>query len=120
MIQHWVAVATVLTFCSAAGVTQAAPPSADFPMSAPASSVLTVQYGAERFDYPSRHGAVLDWCASWATDCGWGGAHQFCEQRGFRRAVSWDIFAPGRTWVVGSRQMCEGAGCKGFSYVVCR
>src|SRR6266705_3219562 len=69
-----------------------------------------------RFNSPTVQGAIVDWCATWATDCGAGGAEQFCQQQGYSRAVDWGTFRPGRTWVIGSNQLCEGEVCVGFSH----
>lgn len=97
----------------------AGPAAAGMQNSAGEPTVMPIQYARQRFDYPTRRGAVVDWCASWATDCGWGGAHLFCQQRGFPQATSWDIFFPGRTYVIGSRRLCEGNFCHGFLFVEC-
>ncbi len=81
--------------------------------------VLPVQGGSRQFNYPQQGGAVVDACVTWATDCGRGGADQFCRQQGFRGAISWYTFHPGRTYVIGSRQICTGNNCTGFQNVVC-
>jgi len=73
-----------------------------------------------RFSYPRMNGAIVDWCTHWATNCGWGGAHQLCRQYGFARALSWNVYQPGRTWVMGSHRFCNGGFCRGFSQVTCR
>lgn len=86
----------------------------------PSATIETVQYmPGSGFPYPRAHGAIVDWCAVWAHACGWGGANQFCQARGFQRALYWDIFRPGHTYVIGSDQYCDGDGCKGFSFVRC-
>ena len=85
---------------------------ATFLGAAPASAQL-------RYDNPHAQGAVVDWCASWASNCGWGGAHQYCQRRGHPRALSWNVYRPGRTWVAGSNQYCNGPNCQGFSQVTC-
>ncbi len=87
--------------------------------SAAHSMAAQAQYGAARFDYPLMRGAVVDWCVVWANGCGWEGAHQFCQTRGFARAASWDIGRPGRTFVIGTDRFCEGSFCKGFRQVTC-
>ncbi len=74
----------------------------------------------QRFHHPRLNGAIVDWCSTWATNCGWGGAHQLCQNYGFARAMSWNIYRPGRTWVIGSNQFCDGPICQGFSQVTCR
>ena len=73
-----------------------------------------------RFYNPRMNGAIVDWCTHWATNCGWGGAHQLCRRYGFARALSWNVNQPGRTWVMGSNRFCVGGFCRGFSLVTCR
>lgn len=73
----------------------------------------------QTFNSPAVNGASVDNCASWATDCGWGGAHQFCRMQGYGAARSFLLFNPGRTWVIGSQKYCDGGSCVGFSQVVC-
>jgi hypothetical protein len=83
------------------------------------SMIEAVQYGAGFFRFPRARGAIVDWCAVWANGCGWDGAHQFCRIRGFDHAVRWDTFNPGRTYVIGAHQYCQGEVCKGFRFVAC-
>ncbi len=86
----------------------------------PDTAIETVQYlPRSGFQYPRSHGAIVDWCAVWAHDCGWASATQFCQSRGFERALHWEIFHPGHTYVIGSDQYCNGDACKGFSFVRC-
>ena len=73
-----------------------------------------------RYPNPSMNGATVDWCSSWATNCGWGGANAYCQSRGHTGARSWNVYRPGRTWVMGSSQYCTGPVCQGFSQVTCR
>jgi len=83
-------------------------------------TIENVQYlPRSGFEFPRAGGAIVDWCANWAHDCGWGGAHQFCHSKGFDRALSFDIFHPGRTYVIGSNQYCDGDVCRGFRFVRC-
>jgi hypothetical protein len=108
--------------CLGVGGLQAAPVEAlgSPTAAAPGSAIETVQYmPGSGFRYPKAGGAIVDWCAVWAHDCGWGGATQFCRARGFDRALSWDTFRPGHTFVIGSQQYCDGDVCKGFSFVRC-
>ena len=72
-----------------------------------------------RFDHPVMNGAIVDWCSTWATNCGVGGANQFCQWHGYARATEWGTYHPGRTWVIGSNQFCDGGFCVGFSHVTC-
>jgi len=71
------------------------------------------------FNYPQIAGRAVDWCVTWATNCGWGGANQFCQRQGYTRALSWQTYKPGTTYVVGSNQVCNGAYCTAFSQVAC-
>jgi hypothetical protein len=71
------------------------------------------------FPNPTANGAAVDHCATYATNCGAGGANLFCQQHGFANAISWTTFNPGKTWVLGSNQFCNGGFCVGFSFVRC-
>jgi hypothetical protein len=71
------------------------------------------------FPNPTANGAAVDWCATYATNCGAGGAALFCQQHGFAGALSWKTFRPGRTFVLGSNEYCNGSFCTGFSFVRC-
>ena len=74
----------------------------------------------EYYVNPKMNGASVDWCASWATDCGQAGADQFCRSQGFERANEWRWDYVDRTWVIGSNQFCESrGGCGGLFDVLC-
>ena len=73
----------------------------------------------EVFDHPQMNGAMVDWCVTWATSCGQGGADNFCRIKGYERAESFQTDKPGRTYVIGDNKFCEGDFCDGFSQVVC-
>jgi hypothetical protein len=79
----------------------------------------TVQYRRGVFEFPRAGDAIIDWCVFWARDCGWGGAHQFCRSNGFDHALTFDVFRPGRTYVIGSNKYCVGETCTGFRFVTC-
>jgi hypothetical protein len=72
------------------------------------------------FSYPRIRGAILDHCWTWATNCGWARANWFCRVRGYRRAIAFNRYRPGRTYVVGSNRYCRGTGCVGFRSIRCR
>ncbi len=79
------------------------------------------QAGGARFNFPTINGAIVDHCATWATDCGWGGANLFCRTQGYSQATSFERdYFPGRTWVIGSQQFCDGNFCQGFRSVDCQ
>lgn len=71
------------------------------------------------FRPPHVNGITVDNCAVWGNNCGWGGAHQLCQAAGYAAARSFTLNRPGRTYVIGSRQVCEGPNCVGFAEVVC-
>jgi hypothetical protein len=84
------------------------------------SMVETVQYlPGSGFRFPRAGGAIVDWCRTWANDCGEGGARQFCRSKGFDTALSWEPYFAGRTYVIGSDRYCEGEVCRGFRFVRC-
>jgi hypothetical protein len=69
---------------------------------------------------PQMNGASVDWCESWATNCGQTGADQFCRSLGFERASQWRWDYVDRTWVIGSNQFCEARrGCGALLDVIC-
>lgn len=72
-----------------------------------------------RFDWPTAAGANVDHCATWAHNCGRGGADNFCRTKGYRGALRWATHRPGHTYVIGSRRHCRGNFCIGFQFVVC-
>jgi len=62
----------------------------------------------------------LDYCRSWAKDCGKPAADAWCQKKGYKRAlrfgVSWD--SP-PTRVIGSGKICNQPFCDRISFVVC-
>lgn len=83
------------------------------------SMVKPATPGDVAFRPPHVSGVAVDHCAVWANNCGWGGAHQLCQTQGYPAARSYQLNRPGRTYVLGDRRVCDGAGCVGFSEVVC-
>jgi hypothetical protein len=121
---------SALAICLAASSLHAAPvgPIGETGAAAPSSYVQRVEYSrgprfpGDTWDFrnPRLKGAIVDACAEWGRDCGGGGATQYCRLRGFNGALSWSVDYPGRTFVVGSNQFCNGPQCRGFSFVKCR
>jgi hypothetical protein len=108
---------------SSASAVPAAPPAAGATGLTPGTTPPTGGTGpylpGSGFPNPTANGAAVDWCATYATNCGAGGAAQFCQQHGFSGALSWQTFHPGRTFVLGSNRYCNGSFCTGFSFVRC-
>ena len=65
-------------------------------------------------------GHIVDNCKSWATNCDGGGAQLFCRSKGYRDAVSWKHNRPGTTFGMGSKQVCRGNFCVGYSSITCQ
>jgi hypothetical protein len=62
----------------------------------------------------------LDWCLTWATDCGKAAADNFCKRRRFFGASNFAAEpGVGRTRVSGTNQVCEGSFCTGFKFITC-
>jgi hypothetical protein len=65
----------------------------------------------------------LDWCYTWAADCGQGAADAFCRSKGLQRAKSFeqdpDIGRRSPTYVLGTGQICDEGFCDGFKFIEC-
>jgi uncharacterized C2H2 Zn-finger protein len=75
--------------------------------------------GKTTFKNPRVNGHIVDNCKTWATNCGGGGAQLFCQSKGYNRAVNWQHNRPGTTYVMGSKQVCRGDFCVGYSSITC-
>ena len=78
-------------------------------------------YAAEAgYNNPKINGYALDYCRSWAKDCGMPAADAWCKKAGYKRAlrfgVSWD--SP-PTIVIRSGKICNQPFCDRISFVVC-
>jgi hypothetical protein len=95
--------AAVANGCCISGLASAAPP---------------VQQGF--YPAPAVNGIPVDWCATFATNCGQGGADQFCQSQGYARASGWTWAYVDQTYVIGSNQVCQVAGsCGALRDVTC-
>lgn len=80
---------------------------------------------AEQTYAKPKQGALrIDWCYQWGVNCGKPAADKFCQSKGFVQSNDFvedvDIGAAGLDTVVqGTGQVCHGAFCDGFTYVVC-
>jgi len=79
--------------------------------------------GTKIFYYPTINGYRLDWCYSWATNCGKGAADAFCRKMGFSYAEAWeidpDIGLHSPTYVISTGQICNQSFCDGFKWIKC-
>ncbi len=71
------------------------------------------------FVNPKWNGHIVDNCVTWATNCGGGGAHNFCRKKGYAKASKWVHNRPGTTWVIGSNKVCRGDFCVGYGSITC-
>ena len=69
---------------------------------------------------PSYKGYRLDWCYTWAMDCGDKPADAYCRYRGYHRAyaLSKDDNI-GSTKLIGTGQRCTHPNCDGFATITC-
>jgi hypothetical protein len=77
---------------------------------------------ATTFDYPKHKGLALDWCRSWATDCGKPAADTWCQKKGFDSAAGFSKWndAGEPTRVISSNQICDDASCDSFTKISCQ
>jgi hypothetical protein len=73
-----------------------------------------------RIDGPAVDGVPVDWCRAWGQGCGWQGAHAFCRDRGYERALGFEVFNPGRTYLMSGDAFCSGPTCTAFQSVTCK
>jgi hypothetical protein len=115
-----IALGIALSFAAAAAApVMAGPLNLPAVLAAPPAVELVQYLPKSGFHNPMANGAPVDWCATYANNCGAGGATLFCQQHGFSAAVNWQTFMPGQTYVLGSNQFCNGNFCTGFSFVRC-
>ena len=65
---------------------------------------------------------ALDWCRVWAGECGKPAADAYCAATRPDRPYSAGFGAAsgaGRTAVISSKQICEGAACASFAFIDC-
>ncbi|MBU0943533.1 MAG: hypothetical protein KJ804_02620 [Proteobacteria bacterium] len=79
--------------------------------------------GLVRYTNPMHQGHRLDWCLSWATQCGEPAASAWCKSKSFDQANSWqkapDIGENTATIVFQSGKICDQPFCDGFAEIVC-
>lgn len=80
-----------------------------------------VKADTQDFSSPNYKGHLLDWCFTWAADCGQHPADAWCKVKGFDGAQSfqkWDN--PGQaTRLIGSNQVCDEPECDSYTKITC-
>jgi hypothetical protein len=75
----------------------------------------------ETFHKPKYKGARLDWCLSWATDCGKPAADAYCDWKGYTKSTGFQIDENiGHTKIISSGQLCDDPQCDGFKTISCK
>ena len=85
-----------------------------------AGSAATSAANEIRIDPPVVDGVPVDWCRAFGEGCGWQGAHAFCRDRGYERALRYEVFNPGRTYLMSGDTYCTGPTCTAFQSVTCK
>lgn len=85
-----------------------------------AALAAPLQAGEVRIKDPKVGGIALDYCRSWAKDCGKPAANAYCRTRGYSKAVKFgkaDNKPPTR--VIDGGKVCKAPQCDRISWVVC-
>jgi hypothetical protein len=74
-----------------------------------------------RFDYPTVDNIALDWCLTWAADCGKPAADYFCRLKGYQQSVNFqEAQDVGYTKLPKTGQICSAQYCDSFAFVDCQ
>ena len=79
---------------------------------------------ARVFTNPTEGGVRLDWCLTWAKDCGKPAADAWCRGQGYEESVSFlqdeNIGQQGqRTLTYSDNKLCDQPHCDGFRVIEC-
>jgi hypothetical protein len=62
----------------------------------------------------------LDWCLTWASDCGKPAADYYCKTKGHAQATGFKIDENiWKTRILKTGQKCTDPECDGFKYIDC-
>ena len=76
--------------------------------------------GEHTFNLPRWFDDRLDWCLTWASNCGKPAADNFCKRQRYTGATTFTSEpGVGKTRVSGTNQICNGKGCTGFKTITC-
>ncbi|WP_417911188.1 hypothetical protein [Candidatus Electronema sp. PJ] len=110
-ISYW----TIICCCLAFAASQ--PALADSPL--PEGTIVNTPFPSPQFEDKR-----LDWCLSWAKDCGKAAADAWCKAQGFELASKFEIdenigkVSPTKIFSTG--QSCDQDFCDGFKMIECR
>lgn len=75
------------------------------------------------FDRPMYQGNRLDWCVTWAQNCGKPAADAYCRHQGFTHATRFEqapnIGGRRSTRLIGTGAICDQPACDGFRFIRC-
>jgi hypothetical protein len=76
----------------------------------------------KRFVRPKYQGVALDWCYTWASNCGTKSANEFCRSRGYPKGALGfkKENNVGYTKIMRTGQICNAPGCDSFRYIDCK
>ncbi len=75
---------------------------------------------AVTYNKPKAGGRRLDWCLTWAIDCGKPAADYYCGKKGHDSATAFKIAENiGKTRILKTGQKCTDPQCDGFKYITC-
>lgn len=98
--------------------TSTTPPTTTTPPTVPAGPPR--HFAQPRAGPQDGNGLRIDWCHSWARDCGKPSADAFCRTQGYTSATSFERVITGSyTWIAGDQQICLGPGCGVIADVTC-
>jgi hypothetical protein len=73
-----------------------------------------------KYNKPMAGSRRLDWCLTWATDCGQPAADFYCKSKGHEKAISFKIASDiGKTRILKTNEKCTQPECDGFKSVTC-
>jgi hypothetical protein len=76
----------------------------------------------KRYNKPKYNGVALDWCYTWANNCGAKPAKEFCKSKGHARGAF--NFRKdnnvGHTKLMRTGQECNSPGCDSYKYINCK
>ena len=71
------------------------------------------------FQKPTWNGKRLDWCFTWAKNCGEPVAKAYCLAAGYQTATRFTQEPARPTQLIAQRRVCNESFCQGFKSITC-